>query len=285
MRLAAGSETAPHRDCIVPPVRAFGLEFRGPVGLGAGLDRDGRLLARLEDDGFGFLELGTVTPEPVPGHNPGVDALAAELERYRTYRGSGPEWPRIGINLGRQPQHPLCEAAHDLAASMCRAWLCADYLAVNLTGPAARALLAAERQGELLRLLEHVRAEQDRLGAATAHRTPVLLKVPVVPRARLDHLVRLQFDGIIAVFVDERDGSPRYAQGHEVAGLACALSPAALIAGSGIRTAADAAAYLGAGAALVQVHRAYVERGARLVRAINRAAAAAGACSAPRVRH
>jgi dihydroorotate dehydrogenase len=252
-------------------VEAFGLIFPGRVGLAAGYDRSGERLAELERRGFGFVELGTVTPEPVAGHNRGVDALARVVNRYRAMRRLGNPEQLIGISLGRQPQHPLCDAGHDFETGMRRAWGCADYLAINLTGPAARALHAADREGELLAVLERVREQQERLSASTAKRVPVLVKYPVLPGARLDPIRALRFDGVIAVFEDEPCGSPALAAQQDVARLAQALAPStSLIAGSGIRGAADALRYLAAGAQLVQVYRAYVEQGGGLIRRIDR---------------
>jgi dihydroorotate dehydrogenase len=181
----------------------------------------------------------------------------------------------IGVNLGRQPQRPLCDAGHDFETGMRRAWRCADYLAINLSGPAARALLAADREGELLAVLERVREQQERLIAFTSRRVPVLVKYPVVPGARLDHVRALRFDGVIAVFEDGPGSSPVLAPQHDVARLTQALAPSTtLVAGSGIRSAADALRYLAAGARLVQVYRAYVEQGGDLTRRINRELAA-----------
>jgi dihydroorotate dehydrogenase len=252
-------------------VEAFGLSFPGSVGLAAGYDRSGERLAELERQGFGFVELGTVTPEPVAGHNPGVNVLVTAVMRHCAMRRPENPKPLIGINLGRQPQHPLCEAGHDFETGMRHAWRCADYLAINLTGPAARALHTADREGELLAVLEHVREQQERLSASTSRRVPVLVKYPVVPGARLDHIRALRFDGMIAVFEDEPCGSPVLAARQDFARLAQALAPAtSLIAGSGIRSAADALRYLAAGAPLVQVYRAYAEQRTELIRRINR---------------
>ena len=252
-------------------VEAFGLSFPGPVGLAAGYDRSGERLAELERQGFGFVELGTVTPEPVAGHNPGVEALATAVNRYRAMRWPGNPEQLIGINLGRQPQHPLCDAGHDFETGMRHAWRCTDYLAINLTGPAARALHTEDREGELLAVLERVREHQERLSASMGRRVPVLVKYPVIPGAPLEQIRALRFDGVIAVFEDEPCGSPVLAAQQGFARLAQALAPStSLIAGSGIRSAADALRYLAAGAALVQVYRAYVEQGTELIRRINR---------------
>lgn len=256
-------------------VEAFGLTFQGPVGLAAGYDRSGERLSELEGEGFGFVELGTVTPEPVAGHNPGVDALARAVNRYRAMRRRGNPAQLIGINLGRQPERPLCDAGHDFETGMRRAWCCADYLAINLTGPAARALLVADREDELLAVLKRVREQQERLTVSTSRRVPVLVKYPVASGAWLDHIRALGFEGVIAVFEDGLADSPVLAAQHAVACLARALAPStALVAGSGIRSAADASRYLAAGARLVQVYRAYVEQGGELIRRINRELAA-----------
>jgi dihydroorotate dehydrogenase len=275
MGVSAEAATREPGRAICRRVTAFGLDFPGPVGLGAGHDRSGERLPELEGEGFGFVELGSATPEPVAGHNPGVEALASAVMRYRARRA--PEHPRplIGINLGRQPQHRLCDVARDFEVGMRCAWACADYLAINLTGPAARPLHAASREGELLAVLERVRAQQECLSASTSRRLPVLVKYPVPPGGCLEHVRCLRFDGLIAVFEDGPEHSPVYAAPPDVARVAQALAPStALIAGSGIRSATHAVGYLEAGARLVQLHRAYVEQGAALIRRINRELAA-----------
>lgn len=256
-------------------VAAFGLDFPGRVGLGAGYDRSGERLAELEGAGFAFVELGTATPEPLAGHNPGVEALASAVMHHRARRSPRHREPLIGVNLGRQPQHRLGDAGHDFEIGMRCAWACADYLAINLTGPAAQPLHAADRESELFAALEHVRAQQDRLIASTSRRVPVLIKYPVLPGVSLDRIRALRFDGLIAVFEDGPQRTPVYAAQPDVARVAHALAPAtALVAGSGIRDAADAVGYLKAGAPLVQLHRAYVEQGVALIRRINRELAA-----------
>ena len=257
-------------------VAAFGLDFPGRVGLGAGYDRSGERLAELEGAGFAFVELGTATPEPLAGHNPGVEALASAVMRYRARRAPGRSRPLIGVSLGRQPQHRLCDAGRDFEIGMQCAWACADYLAINLSGPAAQPLHAPDRGGELLAALEDVRVQQERRAASTARRVPVLVKYPVFPGSRLDRIRALRFDGLIAVFADGSERSYVYAAQPDVARVMQALAPStALVAGSGIRDAADAVGYLNAGARLVQLHRAYVEQGAALVHRINRELASA----------
>jgi dihydroorotate dehydrogenase len=257
-------------------IPAFGLTFPSPVGLAAGYDRSGEQLADLERQDFGFVELGTVTPEPLAGHNPGVDALARALSCHHATRRRGFSEQRIGVNLGRQPQHPLSDAGHDFAIGMRSVWRSADYLAINLTGPAGRALLAADRAHELRAALECVREQQEQLSAAAARRVPVLVKCPVRPGAWLDYVGALGFDGVIAVFEDQHCDSPVLPAPQEVARLAHALAPStALVVGSGIRSASDARRCLAAGARLVQVYRAYVEQGGALIRRINREPVAA----------
>jgi dihydroorotate dehydrogenase len=268
----ARQPAADGRGCVA----AFGLVFPSPVGLAAGIDRSGERLAELERQGFGFVELGTVTPEPVAEHNPGVDALARVLSRYRARRRRGSSEPLIGVNLGRQPQHPLSDAGHDFAIGMRSAWRYADYLAINLTGPAARALLADDRAHELRALLERVHEQQEQLSAATGRRVPVLIKCPVRPGGSFDYMGSLRFDGVIAVFEDGPCDPPVLPTAQDVARLAHALAPStALVVGSGVRSAGDAWRCLAAGARLVQVYRAYVEQGGELIERINRGLTAA----------
>jgi dihydroorotate dehydrogenase len=278
MGLMAPTDARAGADTRRLRTRVLGLDFPGPVGLGAGYDRTGERLPELDAAGFGFVELGTVTAEPVAGHNPGVAALVAAIGRHRAARPRAADAPLIGINLGRQPDRPLREAGRDFEIGLRGAWACADYLAINLTGPAAQPLHAAEHRRELWSALERALDAHARLTTETSKRVPLLLKQPIAPGGRFDEFHALHFDGLIAVFQDAQDGSPGCPGQRDIVRLAEFLGPTTvLVAGSGIGSADDAARCLAAGARLVQVHRAYVERGASLIARINRQLAVAAA--------
>jgi dihydroorotate dehydrogenase len=236
------------------------LGFPHPIGLAAGYDRDGSLLGRFRACGFGFIELGTVTPLPVAGHNPGVRALAS------TIRASGlldtPTARRgvIGINLGMQPGTDPREAWRHYVAGLKAAWGSADYFTLNLTAQSTR----TNGDLQLGRLLSRVREAHEALASATRRHVPLLIKLAVAmnrPQSlRTAALAReLDYDGLVVLAEDDA-GAP-------LSTLECLTNmftgDLALIAVGGVRTAADAHLRYAAGASLVQIHRAVSERGSR----------------------
>lgn len=234
-------------------MRLLGLNFANRVGLAAGYDRDGSRLDEAPAWGFGFVELGTVTPAPVAGHNAGAVALAQRL------RGRERGTMLVGVNIGAQPGRAPAEAWRDYLQVMRCVSAHADYLALNLTGETASALLASGHRADLRRLLHAVHM------ARTAHTPPILLKLPLLAALRADaeivgEAATLGFDGIIAVRGDDL-GSQQFIT------LAAAL-PASmtLIAVGGI--ADPAAARRCASADLIQIHRAFASAGPGLVRAL-----------------
>jgi dihydroorotate dehydrogenase len=137
-------------------VRALGLEFPGPVGLAAGFDRDASRIDEILEWGFGFVELGTVTPHPVPGHNPGAAALAANLARSRVRDRAVGLRPVIGINLGLQPGALPEDAWRHYVCGMRVAWSSADYLVLNFTSSLATSLHLDCHRGVLQQLLVQI---------------------------------------------------------------------------------------------------------------------------------
>jgi dihydroorotate dehydrogenase len=234
--------------------------LRNPIGLAAGYDRSGALLPSIAAHGFGFVELGTVTPHPVADHNPGVAVLAANVERWLARAGR--TRCVVGVNLGRQPGAPIEQAAQDFERGMRAAWRCADYLAINLTGPANRALLETGREPIARDVLQRVRDQQARLAAVSGRRVPIVVKIPVDPgNATLAVAVRycreMGFDGLIAALEDVAGVEAE----RVLRRLARTLGGMTLIAVGGIRTPEQVRAYLAAGARLVQVYRLYAEAG------------------------
>jgi dihydroorotate dehydrogenase len=234
--------------------------LRNPIGLAAGYDRSGALLPQIAAHGFGFVELGTVTPCPVADHNPGVEVLAANVERWRARAGS--TRCLVGVNLGRHPGAPIEQAAQDFEQGMRAAWRCADYLAINLSGPANRALLETGRERVLRDVLRRVHNQRERLATVSGRHVPTVVKVPVVPGAAacpaaVRYCRELGFDGVVAALED----ASRADVERVLKRLARTLGRMTLIAVGGIRTPEHARAYLAAGARLVQVYRLYAEAG------------------------
>lgn len=241
-------------------VRVMDPVFPAAVGLAAGFDRHGSLLGRFRACGFGFIELGTVTPLPVPGHNPGVQALS------RTIRASGlldtPSAQRdvIGINLGMQPGADPREAWRDYVAGLKAAWGSADYFALNLTAQST----CTNGDLQLGRLLSRVREAYEALASASRRRAPLLIKLAVAadrPQSlRTAALARqLDYDGLIVLAED--DAGTAVSTLERLTDMFA--DDLALIAVGGIRTAADARVRYAAGASLVQIHRAVTEGGSR----------------------
>ena len=170
------------------PARLCGLELRSPVGLAAGLDKNAVALPLWERLGFGFVEIGTVTPRPQAGNprprvhrlkparalinamgfpNEGAEAIGARLERLR---GAG-RWPRIpiGVNVGKNKDTPAEEASADYGAAAARLVEFADYLVVNVSSPNTPGLRALQGKDDLARILAAV--------VEVAGGKPVLIKL------------------------------------------------------------------------------------------------------------
>lgn len=284
------------------PTRAFGLEFRNPVGLAAGLDKNGAHIDALAAFGFGFIEVGTVTPKPQSGNpkprlfrlaghkavinrmgfnNDGVDALVRNVERAR-WNGV------IGINIGKNKDTPNERALDDYLHCLERAWDVAGYIVVNISSPNTAGLRALQFGEPLRALVGGLRESQARLAATRGTRRPLLLKIaPDLETPEIDALAAtlndLGIDGVIATnttldrsevmgaeHADEAgglSGAPLYGLSTEVLRhLRHALDPnIPLIGVGGILSGADAAGKMAAGAQLVQCYSGLVYRGPALV--------------------
>jgi dihydroorotate dehydrogenase len=290
------------RPVPAQPVRAMGLEFPNPVGLAAGLDKDAAHVDALAALGFGFLEVGTVTPRPQPGNprprlfrlpraralinrfgfnSAGVEAFAANLARAR-YRGI------LGVNIGKNSDTPLERAADDYAICLERVYPAASYVTVNVSSPNTEGLRALQERDALDRLLARLAAERERLAARHGKRLPLALKVApdlgeAEIRAVAEAVRRHGFDGVIATNTSvSREGVEGLPQADEAGGLSgapirrratrvlAALAAelgreVALIGAGGILSGADATEKRAAGAALVQLYTGLVYRGPALI--------------------
>ena len=272
-------------------IPSMGLAPANPVGLAAGFDKDGSLIPLLDGLGFGCIEAGTVTPLPEPGNNPGIPVLLANLHRTRPGDDSMP--PRIasclGISIGVNTCTPPDKAADDLRAGLRAVWNSADYIVVNLSSAHMRVLHEARNKHLLRGLLCQLKEEQALLAARSGRRVPLAVKValdlvgPTLPAAV--GLVReLRFEALIAATGQTRQTAhipPQSLQrlrnqwtrqvAEVLEGQVC------LIAVGGVTTAEDIHERLAAGAGLVQVYGALVQRGARAMHAMARAVQDAGA--------
>lgn len=287
------------------PVQAFGLTFKNPVGLAAGYDKDGVAVYGLSALGFGHLELGTVTPRPQPGNpKPRVFRLIEEqgVINRMGFPGRGmqfvsrqvsairkrPPGVILGLNLGKNKDTPLENAAQDYITLMRAFAPLADYLAVNISSPNTVGLRRLQGREMLENLLKHLRAERLSLRVQPA----VLVKIaPDLSDDELDDAVGAildaGIDGIIATNTTLSREGVQSALRVESGGLSgrplTALSDSVLkkvlarvdgrvpvIAVGGIITPDDAKRKLDLGAALIQVYTGLVYAGPGLVKEIVR---------------
>ena len=306
-RLGAAVVSAPPRI----PVRVMGLDFPNPVGLAAGMDKNGEHIDGLAAFGFGFLEVGAVTPRPQPGNprprlfrlpeaealinrlgfnNGGVDALVENIRRSR-YRGI------LGVNVGRNFDTPNDRAVEDYVACLRKVYAHASFVTANISSPNTKDLRALQRSDGLDGLLVALTAERDRLARQHGKRVPLAVKVaPDLDEAGIEAIAdRVAARGIDAVIATNttvsREGVEHLAASREQGGLSGAPLKAratavvarlrralpasvAIIGVGGIASAADAQEKLDAGASLVQLYTALVYRGPELVGEIVRGLAA-----------
>ncbi|MCD9028587.1 quinone-dependent dihydroorotate dehydrogenase [Luteimonas sp. BDR2-5] len=284
------------------PTEAFGLRFPNPVGLAAGLDKNGAHIDALFALGFGFVEIGTVTPRPQPGNprprmfrlpreqalinrlgfnNLGVDALVANVRRAKR-RGV------LGINIGKNKDTPNDTAVDDYLFCLERVYPLADYVTVNISSPNTAGLRELQEEQSLRRLVGSLREAQERLAAQHGRRVPLLVKVaPDLSDDDIEAAARvlsdLRVDGVIAT---NTTVSRINVQGAPLARETGGLSGAPLMNKSttvlrrlrtrldddiplvgvgGVLSGADAVKKMAAGASLVQLYSGLVYRGPKLV--------------------
>jgi dihydroorotate dehydrogenase len=286
------------------PTRAFGLQFPNPVGLAAGLDKNGAHIDALLALGFGFVEIGTVTPRPQPGNpkprmfrlpdqravinrlgfnNLGVDALVRNVERARRKGGL------LGINIGRNKDTPNESAEDDYLLCLERVYPLADYVTVNISSPNTAGLRELQEEQALRRLVGTLREAQERLGARHGARVPMLVKIaPDLSDEDIDAagrvLADLEVDGVIATnttvsrfglegtrYADETgglSGEPLMGRATSVLRRLRTRLPESIpmIGVGGILSGADAATKTAAGATLVQLYTGLVYCGPMLIR-------------------
>ncbi len=295
--------TAPFRSSVRDaPVDLLGLRFRNRVGLAAGLDKNGECLRAWQALGFGFVEVGTVTPRPQPGNprprmfrlpaqqalinrlgfnNKGVDHLTQRVAESG-YEGV------LGINIGKNFDTPMERAADDYLLCLRKVYSAASYVTVNISSPNTKNLRELQQAGPLRALLTALVGEARQLAQRHGRHCPILVKIaPDVTAAELDSIALAAresgIDGLIAtnttVGRPQLDGEPL---AQEAGGLSGApLRPLAeatlrelrrrvgpdypLVGVGGILGGADARARREAGADLVQIYTGFIYRGPALV--------------------
>ena len=287
------------------PVTLAGLRFPNRIGLAAGLDKNGRCIDGLGAMGFGFIEVGTVTPRAQPGNpkprmfrlpeasalinrlgfnNEGLAAFVANVRRAR-FRGGG---GILGLNIGKNATTPIERAADDYLLCLEGVYPHADYVTVNISSPNTANLRALQDIAALDALLAALGERRARLAERHGRRVPMFVKIapdlePAQVVAIAATLKAHAIDGVIATNTTlARDGVGRLRHGDEAGGLSGAplfersngiLSAlrAALGAGfpiigvGGVMSAADACAKVTAGADLVQLYTGFIYRGPELV--------------------
>jgi dihydroorotate dehydrogenase len=284
------------------PRTVMGLSFPNPVGLAAGLDKNGAAIDGLAALGFGFIEIGTTTPRPQPGNpkprmfrlpqanalinrlgfnNLGVDHLLANVQRA-DYRGI------LGINIGKNFDTPIERAAEDYLLCWRKVYPHASYVTVNISSPNTQNLRTLQGAEALDALLAQLKAEQAKLADQHGKYVPLALKIapdlaPEQIQSIAALLVRHKIDGVIATNTtigrEGVEGLPHAAETGGLSGapvkekstaviraLHQALDGALPIIGvGGIMNGADAREKIDAGAQLVQIYTGMIYRGPELV--------------------
>lgn len=307
-RLLSATPTLPMRllfkTCTSDaPCRVMGLDFPNPVGLAAGLDKDGECIKAWEALGFGFIEVGTVTPRPQAGNpkprmfrlppaqalinrmgfnNRGVDSLVEQVRRTR-FKGV------LGINIGKNADTPVERANDDYLIGLRKVYPWASYVTVNISSPNTPGLRDLQYGEALDRLLVVLKEEQQRLANVHGRYAPLAIKIaPDLADADLrtvgQALLRHGMDAVIATNTTfSRAGVESLPHAQEAGGLSGAPLMARstevvrqlaeilegrlpIIAVGGILSGADAAAKIAAGASLVQIYTGFIYRGPELIR-------------------
>jgi dihydroorotate dehydrogenase len=279
----------------------MGLEFPNPVGLAAGLDKDAAHIDALGRLGFGFIEVGTVTPRPQPGNprprlfrlpekealinrfgfnNVGVYAFVENIARTR-WRGV------LGINIGRNADTPPERAVDDYELCLQQVYPAASYVTINVSSPNTAGLRSLQEKDALDQLLARLTAMRARLADRHGRRVPLVLKVsPDLDENSIRDIAATveqhRLEGVIATNTSlSRERVQGLAHANEAGGLSGApirerattvlkqlkglLPDVTLIGAGGILSHADAVEKRAAGAALIQLYTGLIYRGPGLV--------------------
>lgn len=287
------------------PVQAFGLTFKNPVGLAAGLDKNGECIDAFAAMGFGFIEIGTVTPKPQLGNdkprmfrlpegqafinrmgfnNKGVDTLIENVKAAK-YTGI------LGINIGKNKDTPEEQALNDYLICLRKVYNYASYITVNISSPNTPGLRNLQHGQALDELLVGLKSEQKLLESQYAKYVPILVKIaPDLTDQEIvdmsDSLIKAGIDGVIATNTTldrSQVHGQQYAQ--EAGGLSGAVLTAKsqavteklvkAIAGritvvgvGGIHCAQSAKARIDAGSTLIQLYSSLIYKGPKVIKEI-----------------
>lgn len=287
------------------PVKVMGINFPNPLGLAAGLDKNGECINAFAAMGFGFVEVGTVTPRPQPGNdkprifrlpeanaiinrmgfnNKGVDYLVSQV-RSANFKGV------LGINIGKNKDTPEENAKDDYIYCMRKVYDFATYITVNISSPNTPGLRSLQYGDALNELLSALKIEQDLLAKQYGKYVPIAVKIaPDLTEEEVQSIAKSlidnNIDGVIATNTTlSREGVEGLDHGSEQGGLSGApvkdksttviriLAKAInnklpIIGVGGISSISDANEKLAAGASLVQIYTGFIYQGPSLVKEI-----------------
>ena len=291
------------QSVALKPVTCMGIEFPNPVGLAAGLDKNGAYIDALASQGFGFIEIGTITPLPQAGNpeprlfrlpkakaiinrmgfnNDGVDQLVENVKASK-FKGI------LGINIGKNAATPVEKAVDDYLICLEKVYNYASYITVNISSPNTKNLRSLQSGDALTELLETLKKRQLELAEENQHYVPLVLKVaPDLESEDIQfiaqQLLTFKLDGLIVTNTTlSREGVENLPHGDEAGGLsgapvfakstACLAAFAEALKGQipligvgGILSGQDALAKKNAGASLVQVYSGLIYTGPNLIK-------------------
>ncbi len=298
---------------VVDPVEVMGIQFPNRVGLAAGLDKDGAYFEGLSALGFGYVEIGTVTPLAQPGNakprmfrlepeqaiinrmgfnNAGVDALVRRVRRSN-YDGV------LGINIGKNKLTPNEDTLSDYVACLKKVYRYASYVTINISSPNTKDLRALQFGDELAKLLEGLKKCDGELSRQHGKRVPLVVKIaPDMDEQEIEDvcqkLLAFEIDGVIVsnTTVDRSaitespyygetgglSGAPLFSRSNRALKLVASSvkGKMAIIGVGGIMQGEDAAEKIRLGADLVQIYTGFIYSGPRLIEAAALAIANAG---------
>tara|TARA_R110001583_G_scaffold77851_3_gene211608 strand:- start:35383 stop:36393 length:1011 start_codon:yes stop_codon:yes gene_type:complete len=287
------------------PVKVMGIEFPNPLGLAAGLDKNGECINAFAAMGFGFVEVGTVTPRPQPGNdkprmfrlpeanaiinrmgfnNKGVDYLVSQV-RSAKFKGV------LGINIGKNKDTPEEKAKDDYIHCMRKVYDFASYITINISSPNTPGLRALQYGDALNELLSALKVEQETLAKQYGKYVPIAVKIaPDLTEEEVNSIAQClidnHIDGVIATNTTlSREGVEKLEYGNEQGGLSGApvkdksttvirilakalANKLPIIGVGGIASSSDANEKLAAGASLVQVYTGFIYQGPPLIKEI-----------------
>lgn len=288
---------------ISDPVKVMGIDFPNRVGLAAGMDKEASTVEAFGRLGFGFVEVGTLTPRPQPGNpkprlfrcikeraiinhmginNPGIDKGIENIEAIKRFKGV------LGVNISKNKVTPNEEARMDYLACMRAAWGVADYIAINFSCPNVPNLCNLAKAAPAADLLASLKSEQANLTNDTGRYVPIVMKVsPDMEEPQIHELARVfldsQLDGLICSnTTTTRQGVEHHPAAKESGGLSGAplydranetleafakdfKGSIPIIGVGGIMSAQDAVKKIEAGASLVQLYSGFIYNGPRLI--------------------